>query len=236
MRTKNRSPFLLLLLGLSALAGCAGMGQQQAQQLPERYTLPETQRPAEPKPEGTIYAASSGLDLYADSRAKKIGDIVLVRIVETSTGTKEANTKTERTSTATGGIASLFGFETWLADRNSRYNPSLTDIQARLTNDFEGKAKTNRKSNVTATISARVIDITSDGNLSIRGYQEVKVNNETQHIILSGIVRPVDVAQDNSVLSSHVADARIEYSGQGVLADKQQPGWLARALDSVWPF
>ena len=232
MRTTLQTTSLILLL--AGLSGCAG--GQQAQQLPERYTLPSPPRAAQTQPEGTIYAASSGLDLYADSRAKRVGDIVLVRIVETSKANKEANTKTERESTVTGGVSSLFGLETWLADKNSRFSPSLTELQAKLTNDFEGKAKTDRKSNVTATISARVIDITTDGNLNIRGYQEVKVNDETQHIILSGIIRPQDVAQDNSVLSTHVADARIEYSGQGVLGDKQRPGWLARALDSVWPF
>jgi flagellar L-ring protein precursor FlgH len=222
---------MLLLAGLS---GCAG--NQQAQQLPERYTLPIPPKAAQVKSEGTIYAPNNSLDLYADSRAKRIGDIVLVRIVETSKANKEANTKTQRTSTATGGISTLFGLETWLADNNHRFSPSLTELQASLTNDFEGKAKTDRKSNVTATISARVIDITTDGNLNIRGYQEVKVNDETQHIILSGIIRPQDVAQDNSVLSTHLADARIEYSGQGTLGDKQRPGWFARALDSVWPF
>ncbi|MFH1019411.1 MAG: flagellar basal body L-ring protein FlgH [Pseudomonadota bacterium] len=225
-----------LILLLAGLAGCAGAGSQQAQQLPERYTLPAPPKSAQARPEGTIYAAGSSLDLYADSRAKRVGDIVLVRIVETSKANKEANTKTERESTVSGGVSSLFGLETWLADKNSRFSPSLTELQARLTNDFEGKGKTDRKSTVTATISARVIDITTDGNLSIRGYQEVKVNNETQHIILSGIIRPQDVAQDNSVLSTHVADARIDYSGQGVIGDKQQPGWMARALDSVWPF
>ncbi|MFA6282811.1 MAG: flagellar basal body L-ring protein FlgH [Desulfurivibrionaceae bacterium] len=232
MRTTLPTAFIVLLL--AGISGCAS--NQQAQQLPERYTLPSPPKAAQTRPEGTIYGANSGLDLYADSRAKRVGDIVLVRIVETSKGNKEANTKTERTSAVTGGVSSMFGLETWLADKNHRFSPSLTELQARLTNDFEGKAKTDRKSNVTATISARVIDITTDGNLNIRGYQEVKVNDETQHIILSGIIRPQDVAQDNSVLSTHVADARIEYSGQGVLGDKQRPGWLARALDSVWPF
>ena len=235
MRTALPTATLILLL--AGLPGCLGAGSQQAQQLPERYTLPTPPKGAQAhQPEGTIYAAGKSLDLYADSRAKRVGDIVLVRIVETSKGNKEANTKTERESTVTGGVSSLFGLETWLADKNSRFSPSLTELQAKLTNDFEGKGKTDRKSNVTATISARVVDITTDGNLNIRGYQEVKVNEETQHIILSGIIRPQDVAQDNSVLSTHVADARIEYSGQGALGDKQRPGWLARALDNVWPF
>jgi flagellar L-ring protein precursor FlgH len=156
--------------------------------------------------------------------------------VETSRANKEANTKTERESTVSGGVSNLFGLENWLANKNRNFSPSLTELRAKLTNDFEGKGETERKSNMLATISARIVDITTDGNLNIRGYQEVKVNNETQHIILSGIIRPQDIDQDNSVLSTHVADARIEYSGQGALGDKQQPGWLARALDSVWPF
>jgi len=234
MRPTHHSSIVILLL--ATLSSCVGAAGQQTQQLPERYTLPAPPRAMQAQREGTIYAAGNSLDLYADSRAKKVGDIVLIRIVETSRANKEANTKTERESTVTGGVSNLFGLETWLADKNSRFSPSLTELQAKLTNDFEGKAKTDRKSNVTATISARIIDLTTDGNLNIRGYQEVKVNNETQHIILSGIIRPQDVAQDNSVLSTHIADARIEYSGQGVLGDKQQPGWLARALDSVWPF
>lgn len=236
MRAHPLLPLFLALL-LAGSAGCAATtDSRQDRQLPERYSLPEPVRPQETPQEGAIYAAGNGLDLYADNRARKVGDIVLVRIVETSSGTKEANTKSERESTVTGGVGGLFGFETWLAERNRNYTPSLTSLQAKLTNDFEGKGKTNRRSNVTATISARIIDRTSDGNLAIRGYQEVKVNNETQHIILSGIIRPQDIAHDNSVLSSHIADSRIEYSGQGVLGDKQQPGWLARALDSVWPF
>ncbi|MFZ5775709.1 MAG: flagellar basal body L-ring protein FlgH [Thermodesulfobacteriota bacterium] len=229
----------LALIVMASLLGCTATQTNQAS-LPERYSLPEAPRPAEPRQEGSIYsaAASTGgpLSLYADSRARRVGDIVLVRIVETSNAKKEANTKTQRESTVTGGVGSLFGLETWLANKNSNFTPSLTELNAGLTNDFQGKGSTDRKSNVTATISARVVEVTTEGNLSIRGYQEVKVNNETQHIILSGIVRPSDITPDNAVLSSHIADARIEYSGQGTLGDKQQPGWLARGLDAVWPF
>lgn len=226
----------LLALCLAALTGCAAQGQQPAAALPERYTLPEAGQKQTPPSEGSIYSAATGLNLYKDGRASAVGDIILVRIVETSSGKKEAKTKTERTSTASGGISSFFGFEQWLAERNSRFSPSATELQATLTNDYDGKGNTERKSDVKATISARVIDKTMDGNLVIRGYQEVRVNNETQTLILSGIIRPSDISADNSVLSSRVADARIEYSGQGVIGDKQQPGWLARAFDVIWPF
>ena len=101
---------------------------------------------------------------------------------------------------------------------------------------INGDGETTRDNTMTATISARVIDVTMDGNMVIQGYREVKTNNETQHIILSGIIRPQDISSDNSVLSSYIADARIEYSGTGVLTDKQRPGWFARVFDVVWPF
>ena len=227
----------LLFFCLAVLSGCAAAGQQaSAPALPERYSLPEVGQKQAPQAEGAIYNSATSLNLYKDSRASAVGDIILVRIVETSSGKKEAKTKTERTSTASGGISSFFGVEQWLAERNHRFTPSATELEATLTNDYDGKGNTERKSDVKATISARVIEKTMDGNLVIRGYQEVRVNNETQTLILSGIIRPSDISADNSVLSSRIADARIEYSGQGIIGDKQQPGWLARAFDVIWPF
>jgi len=223
------------LLTAAFLSGCTGAEYaRRPEPMPERYTLPAPDQPRPEQQEGTIY--SGNFDLYRDNRAREVGDILLVRVVETSSGKKEAKTKTERESTVTGGITSFFGFEKWLSDRNSRFTPSSTSLSATLTNDFDGKGNTERKSNVTATISARVVDKTMDGNLVIRGYQEVRVNNETQFIVLSGLVRPDDIGPDNSVLSSRVADARIEYSGKGAVSDKQQPGWFARTLDVIWPF
>ncbi len=122
------------------------------------------------------------------------------------------------------------------AEPQCQFYPLNLQPGRRFKNNFNGTGETKRDSTVTATISARVVDKTMDGNLVIRGYREIRVNNETQHIIVSGIIRPQDVGADNSILSSYIADARIETSGTGVLADKQQPGWLARGLDVIWPF
>jgi flagellar L-ring protein precursor FlgH len=75
-----------------------------------------------------------------------------------------------------------------------------------------------------------------NGNVTIYGKREMKVNNELQRITVSGIIRPEDIGADNRVKSTYLADARIEYSGEGVIADKQSPGWGIRILDKVWPF
>jgi flagellar L-ring protein precursor FlgH len=223
------------LVSLLAMAACVNQTSQAPPPIPERYSLPLVEEKSPPPSEGAIYSAKSK-SLYQDNRARRIGDIVLVKIVETSSGKKTANTKTSRASSLTGGIASLFGFEKSLLTSGGLNTPSLTNLNADLSSGFEGKAETSRDSTVAATLSAKVVDITMDGNLIIQGYREIRVNNETQHIILSGIVRPTDISQDNSILSSNIADARIEYNGTGTLADRQQPGWLSSALDVIWPF
>ncbi|MDH3393083.1 MAG: flagellar basal body L-ring protein FlgH [Desulfobulbaceae bacterium] len=220
-----------------ALTGCATtQPATNTSALPERYNLPATPRQQAAAPEGSIFNAAASQGLYKDSRAHAVGDIILVKIVETSNGSKKASTKLGRDSSITADTTALFGFEKWLANNNKNFTPSSKAMQLGLTNDFEGDGETKRNSSVTATISARVVDVTMDNNLIIRGFREVRVNNETQHIILSGLVRPRDIAQDNSILSSYIADARIEYSGTGIISEKQQPGWLARGLDVIWPF
>ena len=220
-----------------AITGCATtQPPASTAALPDRYNLPTSPRQQTPAPEGSIFNASASQGLYKDSRAHKVGDIILVKIVETSNGSKKATTKLGRDSSVSADTTALFGFEKWLAANNRNFTPSSKAMQLGLTNDFEGDGETKRDSSVTATISARVVDVTMDNNLIIRGFREVRLNNETQHIILSGLVRPRDIAQDNSILSSYIADARIEYSGTGVISDKQQPGWLARGLDVIWPF
>lgn len=227
----------LLLVGALALAGCAQTQPKvtQGPVIPERYSMPMTSRQTPQPSAGAIFKADSK-NIYQDSRAHKVGDILLVKIVENSSADKNAETKTSHDSTLKGGISSFFGYENLLRGKNGSSIPSLTSMNANLAKSFHGKGETSRDSTVTATISARVVNVSMNGNLVIRGYQEVRVNNETQHIILSGIVRPEDVAADNSILSSHIADARIEYNGIGVLSSKQQPGWLSNVIDVIWPF
>ena len=203
--------------------------------LPERYSMPAPDSKTLHPPEGAIFTPGTK-SIYQDSRAHNVGDILMVKIVENSSADKNAETKTQHDSSLTGGVSSFFGYESLLRGKGGNSIPSLTSMNANLSKAFHGKAETKRDSQVTATLSARVIDITLNGNLMIRGYQEVRVNNETQHIILSGIVRPEDIAKDNSILSSYIADARIEYNGIGSLSSKQQPGWLSNVIDVLWPF
>ncbi len=113
---------------------------------------------------------------------------------------------------------------------------SAMGIDASYQSSFSGTGATARNESMTAKMSARVIQVLPDGNLVIRGSQEILVNNEKQYITVQGVVRPADIGADNTVLSTYMADSRIDYSGQGDLSRKQREGWLSRLLDVVWPF
>ena len=85
-------------------------------------------------------------------------------------------------------------------------------------------------------MTARIVDILPNGNLVIQGNREVRVNHENQIITLTGLVRPRDISADNVVLSTYLADARISYSGSGIINERQRPGWLTRVMGKIWPF
>ncbi len=227
-----KQQLILFVLLLLPLGGCVTESQNHSS-LPERHSLPELHNQKMQAEEGSIYSPRA-MDLYADRRAHKVGDILLVEIVETSNAAKEANTETKRTSSISGDLGYLFRFSDWFKLREN--TPGSKTVEATLSNNFKGEGDTDQKSTVTATISARVIDITMDGNLVIQGYRQIRINNDTQHIILSGLVRPDDISPSNTIKSSYIADARIEMNGEGVIADKQQPGWLAQGIDMLWPF
>jgi flagellar L-ring protein precursor FlgH len=107
-----------------------------------------------------------------------------------------------------------------------------TDFQ----NATKGEATSDRSGQVTASIAARVTEVMPNGNLSIFGRRAMKVDNEVQYIMVSGIIRPDDIDSDNRVESTSLADSRIEYYGKGALADKQKPGWGTRIIDNIWPW
>ena len=93
-----------------------------------------------------------------------------------------------------------------------------------------------REGKLVANITARVVEVMPNGNLALEARKELTINNEKQLLVLTGTVRPNDIDSNNTVLSSKIADAQIYYVGDGVLQDKQSPGWLVRIIDNIWPF
>lgn len=190
--------------------------------------------PARPT-DGSLWSDRGELaEMFSNPKARRIGDILTIKIVETSSATNKASTTTDRTSGISAKLDGFFNLENEIPASKS-FNP-FSGVSGNLNNEFEGTGTTKRSGALEAHMTARVVDLMSNGNMIIEGNREVRVNAENQLITLTGIIRPRDISADNVILSTYIADARISYSGTGVLNDKQKPGWLLRIMDKVWPF
>jgi flagellar L-ring protein precursor FlgH len=184
--------------------------------------------------EGSLWPSGVPQNLYADVKARRVGDVVTINIVESARASKNATTKTERES---GVEASWNGIFDAIAGAWTINGQKVgTSHKIALGNNFDGKGETTRSSYMNAFITARVVHVLPNGNLVIRGTRQVKVNNENQYIFIQGLIRTEDISSTNIVLSTFVSDAVIEMGGQGAVSDKQRPGWLARVIDWTWPF
>ncbi|MCP3901291.1 MAG: flagellar basal body L-ring protein FlgH [Desulfobacteraceae bacterium] len=184
--------------------------------------------------EGSLFSGQSRF-YFEDTKASMVGDTVVVDIVENSSSNMTVSTESSRKSGIKIGIPSFFGKVAKIAERYDISDPSSL-VETSYDSSLEGEAESGRAGQVTASIAARITEVLPNGNLSIFGRRAIKANNETQYIIVSGVVRPEDISSDNRVQSISLADSRIEYYGEGVLADKQRPGWGVRLLDNLWPF
>ena len=216
IKMRGSNVLLVFILLGSYLYGCAHVQEKEK----EVIVVPRLDT------KGSLWSEeNSRAFLFQDSKASRVGDIITVKVDENASGSKDATTKTSRDSSISTGLSSFFGLPT-----------SNLDVGATATNTFDGSGSTTRNGSLTADITARVVDLTSNGNMVIKGTRELLINNERQFITVSGMVRPEDVARDNTVHSASIADAKIEYTGKGVIFDNQSPGWLMRIFDWVWPF
>jgi flagellar L-ring protein precursor FlgH len=183
--------------------------------------------------EGSLWTAQNRF-LLDDTKAAYIGDTVIVDIVENTSSEMEVNSEGGRTTSMSVGVPTFnaFGKVTHLGGGSAGGNLIDTNFE----NSTKGEATSDRSGQVTASIAARVTEVMPNGNLSIFGRRAMKVDNEVQYIMVSGIVRPGDIDSDNRVASTSLADSRIEYYGKGALADKQKPGWGTRIIDNIWPW
>jgi len=187
-----------------------------------------------PSEEGSLWSSKTASNFYADVKARNVGDIVTINIVESAKASKNATTNTERSSGLEANWSGLFDVLT--GGFTIHGSPIGDQHKVDFANKFDGKGETTRSSYMSAYITARVVHVLPNGNLVIQGSRQVRLNNENQFIHIQGVIRPEDISSQNIILSTFISDAKIELIGQGAIGDKQRPGWLARALDWVWPF
>lgn len=166
-------------------------------------------------PAESLYKADSYQALTSDLRARRVGDLITVMVYESASASSTANTSAGRDASV--GFEAQGTGKSWSAGISAN-------------NGTDGRGRTQREGRVLAQITVFVNAIGANGDLTIAGQQLVDINNERQEIMIEGRVRAQDVSDTNVVLSTRIANARIRYTGQGDLADKQRPAWWQRFL------
>jgi flagellar L-ring protein FlgH len=226
----------LLLLMTGFLWGCAApikQVQPMTERQPSAFMAAETPQPTT---EGSLWQENVTMgELFVNPKARRVGDIVTIKITESSKASNNATTNTGRDSSMALGLTNFLGFENNFSSSSGGLNP-FGQVAGSGTTKFTGTGGTTRSGDLSAYITTRVIGVLPSGNLAISGSREVIVNNETQLIVVSGVIRPRDISSENVVLSTYISDARIAYSGSGIVNDQQRKGWLSNVLDVVSPF
>jgi len=241
---------LALFCALFFLSGCNG-SKKSPDIMPQAVPAQEYHDTAamREKNPGSLFNDAEADQLFGDGRARRVGDLVVVKIVEQTAAKTKADTTAKKNSNNNYGIGAFFGAsEVPLVPvvnanlpgvSSARIDPTYSKMLAldtRSTSNLNGTGETKRENNVKTSMAARVIRVLPGGLLQIEGARETRVNEETEYMVLTGVIRARDVAADNSVMSTQIADASISYYGKGVLADKQKPGWFTRLMDNIWPF
>ena len=226
--TMNTRPIRLapLLVAVAALAGC--MSAPSRIDPAFQPTMPIAQE-APPPADGSIYHDAQSMELFSDPRAHRVGDILTIVLIENTQASKKASTSTSKKDDTSLGGATLWGKTFPL---NGGKIASLSGERG-----FDGSGTSSQSNQLTGQITVTVAQRLSNGNLLVRGEKWLTINQGQELVRISGIVRPQDIGQDNSVPSTRVADARIGYTGRGTLADANTQGWLSRFFGSKWmPF
>jgi flagellar L-ring protein precursor FlgH len=172
--------------------------------------------------------------MVGDKRAAGVGDILSIVVQESSTATKDNNTKTSKKSSIDASINTFL------------YSPAasglltkggkLPALQLAGKQDFDGGGKINNSEHIIARIAVQVIDVLPNKNLVIEGRRVTSFSGETQEIILRGIVRSADISAANTVFSYNVSDATIRFVSKGTVTDNQRKGWFIKIWEKITPF
>ena len=213
----------LLLSAAVMLGGCAVLQEDQGRDF--TATWPEAEQVAETTP-GAIYQQGTEVRLWQNVTARNVGDTLTIRLEESTNAEKSVTTNTSKTSEATMTGPTIFG-------RPVTVN-GVPVLEGSMNNDssFNGNGASKQSNALDGALSVTVAKRFANGNLLVRGEKWIAINSGKEFVRMQGIVRPSDIAPDNSVVSWKVADAYISYGGQGTVANASKPGWFYRFFNS----
>ena len=247
---KTFNKITLLLMAGSCLAGCSAVDRvKNIGEVPKQSAIVDPTRTRDyrpvsmPMPEKPIAMQQANSlwtgaqqGFFKDQRAKTVGDIMTVVINIDDEGKMENKTERTRATEETAAIPNMLGME---ADLTQVFPEELdTSSLASATGDssYKGDGTTDRKEKVEMKLAATVTQILPNGNMVIKGSQEIRINYENRVLQLAGIVRPQDVSVENTVNYDQIAEARIGYGGNGQITDVQQPRYGQQLYDIIFPF
>lgn len=178
---------------------------------------------------GSLYREEFGLSLFDDRKAHRIGDIITIELNERTVSKKSAGVSIDKESSVDAG-GEIFG-------RVPSFNGYPLTTSVSNNREFSGDADADQSNSLDGSISVTVVGRLPNGNLEVRGEKWITLNRGDEFIRISGIIRPEDISQENTIASTKLANARISYSGTGELAESQSMGWMSRFFNNpLWPF
>jgi flagellar L-ring protein precursor FlgH len=221
---RNINSLLLLIVTTAMLTGCITIRKVE-----ESYAPPTPAEPAFDAPtSGAIYNSGAEVRLFEDRKANRVGDILTVRLQESTNASKNSQTSTSKESDVTLTNPTIFG-RPITKDGDALFDGALSGESS-----FDGAGSSSQSNSLAGNITVTVVERLANGNLRIRGEKWVTLNQGREFIRLSGIIRPDDIEPDNSLYSHRIADAEITYSSKGVLAAANRMGFISRFFNSVF--
>ena len=174
--------------------------------------------------------------LFRDQRASGVGDTLTVRVNVADRAQFDTQSERNRDTSRKAGLTSFFGLEQLLRAILPSTSPPSALIGSSSSSATNGNGKTRRNEVISMTLAATVVRVLPNGLLEVQGRQEIRVDRELREVVIAGVVRPQDIAADNSILHTQIAEARVSYGGRGPVNDTTRVPWGQRILDGVSPF
>lgn len=223
--------FLPIVLGMAVLGCSMPSAHDPNQEKHPKIPYKEDAITQVPLSDGSLWQDRL---MVSDLRARRLNDLVTIRITESTTATVKGDLSTSRVGANSWSAPSLFSRLASLGIGSG--GAATTAPTTANTNTFKGAGNTDRSAVFTATITARVVKVLGNGNLIFEGYRDIQLNNETQRLYVAGMIDPVFLDVNNSVASTQVAELKVGYGGQGVVDETTKPGYVSRLLNYIWPF
>ncbi len=226
-----------------SLSACAGMNERLSrvnrpppQSFANPSTIPMPAQNMEIK-QGNSLWSSQRTTFFKDQRARTVGDILTVMVEIDDKAELENSTTRTRSGNESASVGALAGFENVIAGKILPNGNDLSNLgQFGSTTDSSGDGQVDREEKIELVLAAIVADVLPNGNMVIKGQQEVRVNFENRILTLTGIIRPEDISINNSISYDKIAEARISYGGTGQITDVQQPRYGQQIYEAIFPF